>query len=155
MYKKWAKVDSCFSFKKPTKWYLLHVLSCLWPIFCAEKNLMTLIRHFWPKLQQLFKKGWSRPHSTSLFWAFFLGMVYIFIVQKISPEWARLQPFLNICCNFGQKCRINVIRFFSAQNMGHNLLKTCSKYHLVGLLNEKQVSTFGHFLNISKPYWPP
>ena len=41
------------------------------------------------------------------------------------------------------------------QNMGHNLLKTCSKYHLVGLLNEKQVSTFGHFLNISKPYWPP
>ena len=41
------------------------------------------------------------------------------------------------------------------QNLGYNLLKTCSKYHLVGLLNKKQVSTFAHFLNISKPYWPP
>ena len=39
--------------------------------------------------------------------------------------------------------------------MGHNLLKTSSKYHLVGLLNEKQLSTFVHFVYISKPYWPP
>ena len=36
---------------------------------------------------------WSRPRSTSLFWAFFLGMVYIFILQKIGPEWDRLQHF--------------------------------------------------------------
>ena len=60
--------------------------------------------------------------------------------------------FFNICCNFGQIYHINLIKKKSLQNMGHNLLKTYSKYHLVGLLNEKQVSTFGHFLNISKPY---
>ena len=31
------------------------------------------------------------------------------------------------------------------KNLGQNQLKTCSKYHLVGLLNEKQASTFAHF----------
>ena len=36
---------------------------------------------------------WSRPRSTTLFWAFFLGMVYIFILQKIGPERDRLQHF--------------------------------------------------------------
>ena len=36
---------------------------------------------------------WSRPRSTTLFWAFFLDMVYIFIVQKIGPERDRLQLF--------------------------------------------------------------
>ena len=43
----------------------------------------------------------------------------------------------------------------SLQNLGYNLLKTCSKYHLVCLLNEKQVSTFAHFLYISEPKWTP
>ena len=43
---------------------------------------------------------------------------------------------------------------FSAQDMVHNQLKTRSKYHLVGLSNEKQVSTFVHFLHFSKPNWP-
>ena len=36
--KKWTKVDTCFSFDKPTKWYLLRVLSWLWTISCAEKS---------------------------------------------------------------------------------------------------------------------
>ena len=43
---------------------------------------------------------------------------------------------------------------FSAQNMDHNQLKTCSKYHLVGLSDEKQGPTFGHFLylfNLTDP----
>ena len=49
---------------------------------------------------------WSRPRSTSLFWAFFLGMVYIFVLEKISPEWDRLllfctfQSFLQILSMF-------------------------------------------------------
>ena len=58
------------------------------------------------------------------YWAFFLGMVYIFIIQKISSEGDRLQAFSNICCNFGKICHINVVRFFSAQNMGHIQPKT-------------------------------
>ena len=39
-------------------------------------------------------------------------MVYIFIIQKISFEWVRLQPFLNTCCKFAQICHINIIRYF-------------------------------------------
>ena len=27
-----------WSFKKPTEWYLVHVLNLLWPIFCADKK---------------------------------------------------------------------------------------------------------------------
>ena len=50
--------------------------------------------------------------------------------------------FLYICCNFGQIFCTNIIQFFSVQNMGHDQLKKCSKYHLVSLLDEKQRSTF-------------
>ena len=53
---------------------------------------------------------------------------------------------LYICCNFGQIFCTNVIQFFSVQNMGHDQLKKCSKYHLVSLLDEKQRSTFAIFL---------
>ena len=53
--------------------------------------------------------------------------------------------FLYICCNFGQIFCTNVIQFFSVQNMGHDQLKKCSKYHLVSLLDEKQRSTFAIF----------
>ena len=53
--------------------------------------------------------------------------------------------FLYICCNFGQIFCTNLIQFFSVQNMGHDQLKKCSKYHLVSLLDEKQRSTFAIF----------
>ena len=52
---------------------------------------------------------------------------------------------LYICCNFGQIFCTNLIQFFSVQNMGHDQLKKCSKYHLVSLLDEKQRSTFAIF----------
>ena len=54
--------------------------------------------------------------------------------------------FLYICCNFGQIFCTNLIQFFLVQNMGHDKLKKCSKYHLVSLLDEKQRSTFAIFL---------
>ena len=64
--KKFAKVDLCFSFNKLTRWYLLHILSWLWPIFSTEKKWMTLVQKICPKLQQIYKKvedglvrGWS------------------------------------------------------------------------------------------------
>ena len=50
-----AKVDLCFSSNKLTKWYLLHFLSWSWPIFCTEKNWMTLVQNIWPKSQQMYK----------------------------------------------------------------------------------------------------
>ena len=53
--------------------------------------------------------------------------------------------FVYICCNFGQIFCTNLIQFFSVQNMGHDQLKKCSKYHLVSLLDEKQRSTFAIF----------
>ena len=53
---KMAKVDLCFSSNKLTKWYLLHFLSWSWPIFCTEKNWMTLVQNIWPKLQQMYKR---------------------------------------------------------------------------------------------------
>ena len=53
--KKLAKVDLCFSSNKLTKWYLLHFLSWSWPIFCTEKNWMTLVQNIWPKSQQMYK----------------------------------------------------------------------------------------------------
>ena len=102
------------------------------------------------RLQRLFSPR-SRPRSASLFWTFFLGMVNIFILQKISPERDRLQPFLDICYNFRQIFCTNVIQFFSVENMGHNQLQKCTKYHLVSLLNEKQGSTFANFLHFFYP----
>ena len=43
---------------------------------------------------------------------------------------------------------------FLVQNLGRNHLKKCNYFCLVGLLNEKRVSTFVHFLYFSKPHWP-
>ena len=37
-YKKWAKVDTYFSFIKPSKQEILHFLRPLSPRFCAKKN---------------------------------------------------------------------------------------------------------------------
>ena len=36
-YKKWAKLDPCFSFNKPTKQEILHFLGWSWPKFCPKK----------------------------------------------------------------------------------------------------------------------
>ena len=94
---------------------------------------------------------WSRSRWATLFRAFFLGMVYIFILQKIVSQRGRLQPFLYICSNFGQILCTNVIKKNSVQNMGHNQLKKCSKYHFVSLLDEKQRSTFDIFCTLFNP----
>ena len=41
---------------------------------------------------------WGRSRWATLFWAFFLGMVHIFILQQIVAQRARLHPFY-ICCS--------------------------------------------------------
>ena len=47
---------------------------------------------------------WRGPQLKSLFGGFFLSMVDIFTIQKISLNWAPLQAFLNIDHNFGNIC---------------------------------------------------
>ena len=72
----------------------------------------------------------------------------------LTKDQLRTRPsstFLYICCNFGQIFCTNVVQFFSVENMGHNHLQMCSKYHLVSLLNEKQRSTFAIFLHLFYP----
>ena len=75
-------------------------------------------------------------------------------------------PFLYISCYFGQIFCTNIIQFFSVQNMDHDQLKKCSKYHLVSLMDEKQRSTFDIFVPFLTPldtltnsamrdYWHP
>ena len=74
--------------------------------------------------------------------SFFSRHGQYFHPTKDQPRTRPPSTFLYICCNFGQIFCTNVIHFFSVQNMGHNQLQKCSKYHLVSFLNEKQRSTF-------------
>ena len=67
---------------------------------------------------------------------------------KDQPRTRLSSTFLYICYNFRQIFCTNVIQFFSVENMGHNQLKKCTKYHLVSLLNEKQRSTFANFWHL-------
>ena len=50
---------------------------------------------------------------------------------KDQPWTRQSSTFLYICYNFRQIFCTYVIQFFSAENMGHNQLKKCTKYHLV------------------------
>ena len=70
---------------------------------------------------------------------------------KDQPRTRPSSTFLYICYNFRQIFCTNVIQFFSVENMGHNQLQKCTKYHLVSLLNEKQGSTFANFLDLFYP----
>ena len=83
--------------------------------------------------------------------SFFSRHGQYFHPTKDQPRTRPPSPFLYICCNFGQIFCTNVIQFFSVENMGHNQLRKCSKYHLVSLLNEKQRSTFANFLHLFYP----
>ena len=77
--------------------------------------------------------------------SFFSRHGLYFHPTKDRPRMRPTSTFLYICCDFGQIFCTNVIQFFSVQNMGHDQLKKCSKYHLVSLLDEKQRSTFAIF----------
>ena len=77
--------------------------------------------------------------------SFFSRHGQYFHPAKDQPRTRPPSPFLCICCNFGQIFYTSVNQFFSVENMGHNQLRKCSKYHLLSLLNEKQRSTFANF----------
>ena len=93
-----------------------------------------------------------KPASFSIaILSFFSRHGQYFHPTKDQPRTRPASPFLYICCNFGQIFCTNIIQFFSVENMGHNQLRKCSKYHLVSLLNEKQRSTFANFLHLFYP----
>ena len=85
------------------------------------------------------------------FWNFFSRHGQYFHPTKDQPRTRPSSTFLYICYNFRQIFCTNVIQFFSVENMGHNQLKKCTKYHLVSLLNEKQESTFANFWHFFYP----
>ena len=58
---------------------------------------------------------WSRPRQATLFWAFFLSMTYIFILQKIVAWRDRLQLF----CTFA----VNLVKFSAPMSFNFFLCK--------------------------------
>ena len=58
---------------------------------------------------------WSRPRQATLFWAFFLSMAYIFILQKIVAWRDRLQLF----CTFA----VNLVKFSAPMSFNFFLCK--------------------------------
>ena len=77
----------------------------IWGKQVAQRYLQNNICYLWSPISP-----WSRPCSKSLFRAFFLGMVYIVIIQKISFEWDRLQAFLNIDHDYENICFLKKLR---------------------------------------------
>ena len=84
---------------------------------------------------------WSRPRSKSLFWAFFLGMVYIFIIQKVSFEWDRLQAFLNIDHDYENICFLKKLRNKFGTKFGSWSSQKVQNF-LFGGLNESEISAY-------------
>ena len=96
--------------KKGTSWTLLND-SNFWSKQVVHRYLQNNIWNFKTSISP-----WSRPRSASLFWAFFLGMVNIFILQKISPERDQLHLFCTVAVILGK---------FSAQTSSNFF---CGKY---------------------------
>ena len=66
--------------------HLFFATTNIWSKQVAHKYLQNNIWNFKTSISP-----WIRLRWASLFWAFFLGMVNIFILQKISPHRDRIQ----------------------------------------------------------------
>ena len=80
--------------------------------------------------------------------SFFLSMVYIFIQQKIGPEWDQLQHFCTFAVIFVKYSAPMSSNFFSVQNMGHDQLKKWVYW----MSNRGLLLTF---LYPFQPHWTP
>ena len=82
----------------------------------------------------------------STWWIFRSSSLDLWLPEEMSSQLIGLSSYSAFLAGslhyFGQIFCTNLIQFFSVQNMGHDQLKKCSKYHLVSLLDEKQRSTF-------------
>ena len=85
----------------------------------------------------------------STWWIFRSSSLDLWLPEEMSSQLIGLSSYSAFLAGplhyFGQIFCTNLIQFFSVQNMGHDQLKKCSKYHLVSLLDEKQRSTFAIF----------
>jgi len=114
-----------------TSWTLLNDPN-IWGKQVAQRYLQNNLRYLWSPILP-----WSRPCSKSLFRAFFLGMVYIVIIQKISFEWDRLQAFSNIDHDFDNICFLKKLRKKFDTKFGSWSTKKVQNFLFGGLMNEK------------------
>ena len=80
-----------------------------------------------------------------LFLAFFLGMIYIFTLQKIVAQRGRIHPFSTFIVILVKFSALKSSNFFSVEKLGYKELKKSSKYKLVDFLDEKRRFTFAIF----------
>ena len=101
-----------FMKEKRTSWTLLNDYH-IWSKQVAQRFLQNNICFFRSPISP-----WRGPHPTSLFRAFFLDMVYIFTMPKISLGWGPLQAFLNIARDFGNICFLKKLRNYLVAKYG-------------------------------------
>ena len=118
-----------------TSWTLLNDPN-IWGKQVAQRYLQNNLRYLWSPILP-----WSRPCSKSLFRAFFLGMVYIVIIQKISFEWDRLQAFSNIDHDFDNICFLKKLRKKFDTKFGSWSTKKVQNF-LFGGFNEWKISVY-------------
>ena len=86
-------------------------------------------------------------------------MVYIFTIQKVSPYWGPVQPFLNIVHDFGHIFFWKRSKTFWVQNLGHILVKKLISFRL-GAFFDWETSIhicplFVHFSALAQNYHQP
>ena len=121
--------------KKGTSWTLQNDTN-IWCKQVVHRYLQNNICYLWSPISP-----WSRPCSKSLFRAFFLGMVYIVIIQKISFEWDRLQAFSNIDHDFDNICFLKKLRKKIDTKFGSWSTKKVQNF-LFGGFNEWEISVY-------------
>ena len=67
-YKKWAKLDPCFSFNKPTKQEILHFLGWSRPKFCTKKYSTQFFKQFLAKIKANVQKRLKGASVEADFW---------------------------------------------------------------------------------------
>ena len=97
---------------------------------------------------------WRGPQWNLLFGAFFLGMVYIFTIPKISLHWGPLQPFLNIDRDFDNICFLKNLQKKFGTKFGSLPSKKVQNFLLGRFIERETRVYFWPFFNIQKPYWP-
>ena len=98
--------------QKGTSWTLL-ITTNIWLRHLVQVYLKNNICFFRSPISL-----WRGPQLKSLFRAFFLGMVLIFTMEKISPYWGPLHAFLNVGLNFSKICFLKMWRKFIGAKSG-------------------------------------
>ena len=96
---------------------------------------------------------WTGPQLRSLFRAFFLSMVNIFIMQKISLNWAPVHAFLNIGLNFVICFVIKLWKKFGAK-FGSKASKKMKNLFFGGYIEWETSVYFCPLSVLFKPHWP-